>query len=193
MRWGRPTRLPATHRADRRRRARASPEPRPFEKAVFAALQCEADQVRKVDVSIGPRSQSVTFKFALTPDQIAQLEGERSQEIAVKTGTVHGGFFMPHDFKVRGKHRLKRRDFATTTGTGAVGITVESTFIELLRNRIVADELGVTISHSLTGKYAKPRQSGASTMYFIGEGSSGTGSNPPRLIRPPTIRGVQQK
>ncbi len=50
------------------------PEPQPFEKAVFEALSFEANQVRKVDVSIGPRSQSVTFKFALTSDQVKQLD-----------------------------------------------------------------------------------------------------------------------
>jgi len=105
------------------------------------------------------------------------LEGERSQEIAVRSGNRPNGFFMPHDFKVRGQHRLKRRDFTTSSGAGAVGIKVESTFIELLRNRMVCDELGVTVTHSLTGKYARPRQSGASTMYFIGEGSSATASN----------------
>jgi HK97 family phage major capsid protein len=106
------------------------------------------------------------------------LEGERSQEIAVKAGDQPKGFFMPHDFKVRGKHRLKRRDFTTSTGAGAVGITVESTFIELLRNRMVTDELGVTVTHSIVGKHARARQSGASTMYFIGEGSTTTPSNP---------------
>lgn len=45
----------------------------PFEKAIFSALKLDADQVRKVDLSIGPRSQSVTLKFALTPEQIDQL------------------------------------------------------------------------------------------------------------------------
>jgi hypothetical protein len=46
----------------------------PFEKAIFDALRFEAHQVRKVDLSIGPRSQSVTLKFALTPEQVQQLD-----------------------------------------------------------------------------------------------------------------------
>jgi hypothetical protein len=45
----------------------------PFEKAIFDALKFESHQVRKVDVSIGPRSRSVTFKFALTSEQVDQL------------------------------------------------------------------------------------------------------------------------
>ncbi len=49
-------------------------EPRPFEKAVFDELTFTASQVRKVDVSIGQRSQSITFKFALTSEQVAQLD-----------------------------------------------------------------------------------------------------------------------
>lgn len=49
-------------------------EPRPFEKAVFDALTFTSSQVKKVDVSIGPRSQTITFKFALTADQVAHLD-----------------------------------------------------------------------------------------------------------------------
>ena len=46
----------------------------PFERAIFDALCFESHQVRKVDVSIGPRSQTVTLKFALTPEQVTQLD-----------------------------------------------------------------------------------------------------------------------
>ncbi len=108
---------------------------------------------------------------------VTGLEGEISQDIARSMGSPKG-FFMPWDFKVRGKHKLKRRDFTTTTGTGAVGVTVESTFIELLRNKMVTDELGITVEHNLKGKYAKPRQNAASSYSHIGEGSNATGSNP---------------
>jgi hypothetical protein len=58
-----------------------APEPapaRPFEEAVFEALSFDASQVIKVDVSIGKRSQSVTFKFALTTEQVAQLDAMAS-------------------------------------------------------------------------------------------------------------------
>lgn len=51
-----------------------SPSPRPFEKAVFETLGFTSDQVAKVDMSLGPRSQSVTLKFKLTDDQVEQLE-----------------------------------------------------------------------------------------------------------------------
>lgn len=53
-------------------------EVRPFDKQIFEALSFKADQVRKVDVSIGPRSQTVIFKFALTPEQLAQLDAMAS-------------------------------------------------------------------------------------------------------------------
>ena len=52
--------------------------PRPFEKAVFEALSFGADQIKKVDVSIGPRSRTVTFKFDLTADQVEQLNAMAS-------------------------------------------------------------------------------------------------------------------
>jgi hypothetical protein len=55
------------------------PETRPFESAVFDALSFTAEQVKKVDVSIDPRSQSVTFKFALTAEQVDQLNAMASR------------------------------------------------------------------------------------------------------------------
>jgi hypothetical protein len=58
--------------------AAPAPQPRPFEEAIFQALSFDAAQVLKVDVSIGPRSQSVTFKFALTPEQVDQLNAMAS-------------------------------------------------------------------------------------------------------------------
>jgi HK97 family phage major capsid protein len=106
------------------------------------------------------------------------LEGEISRDIEIHSGNEAQGFFMPWNFKCRGRHKLNRRDFTTTTGAGAVGVLVEAEFIELLRNRMVTDELGVKVTHSLKGKYAVPRQNSASQLYFIGEGSNGTGSTP---------------
>ena len=110
--------------------------------------------------------------------RIDGIEGEQNQEIALYRGAPNG-FYMPWDFKLRGNHKpARRRDFTTSTGSGAVGVKVESTFIELLRNRMVTEELGIIVETNLKGKYAKPRQNAASTLYFIGEGSNGTGSTP---------------
>jgi hypothetical protein len=49
------------------------PEPRLFEKAIFDALDFTSDQVKKAEVKIGPRTQTVIFQFNLTPDQVDQL------------------------------------------------------------------------------------------------------------------------
>jgi HK97 family phage major capsid protein len=43
---------------------------------------------------------------------------------------------------------------------------------------MVCEALGVTIFTELKGKFALPRQNAASTLYYIGEGSPATGSNP---------------
>lgn len=56
------------------------PGPRPFERAIFEALSFEAEQVQKVEVNIGRRSQTVTFKFALTGPQIKQLDEMASRQ-----------------------------------------------------------------------------------------------------------------
>lgn len=160
--------------------AERSADPRPKAKKGEGHLEFRSANVVTSKTRKDSHEYSLRRALAMYTDGrlVNGLEGERSQEIAIRSGAPARGFFMPHDFKVRGKHQLKRRDVTTSTGSGAVGITVESTFIELLRNRMVCDELGVKITHSLVGKYARPRMSGASTMYFIGEGSSVTGSNP---------------
>ena len=47
--------------------------PKPCEKAAYEALGLTSDQVAKVDVSIGSRTRTATFKFVLTADQVEIL------------------------------------------------------------------------------------------------------------------------
>lgn len=56
------------------------PEVPPFERSIFEALHFDASQVLKADVSIGRRSQTVTFKLALTSDQVDLLNAMASSQ-----------------------------------------------------------------------------------------------------------------
>lgn len=51
-----------------------------------------------------------------------------------------------------------------------------TSFIELLRNAMILDRLGVTFLRDLNGNIAIPSQTGAATYYFVGEGGSPTES-----------------
>ncbi len=107
------------------------------------------------------------------------IEGERSQEIAGQRGNPNG-FYLPWDVKLRGRHRvgLQNRDLNLTTGTGSVGVLVEPTLIELLRARLVFEQLGGTVIPNCVGKFALPRQTAASQYYFVGEATNVTAGNP---------------
>lgn len=105
------------------------------------------------------------------------LEGERSREIGLLKGTSN--FCIPLDAPMRGRHRIKQRaDFTTTTGTGAIGVNVQPTLIDLLRARMVTSQLGITMISDIPGKFALPRQTTAATYYFVGEASNVTNSSP---------------
>jgi HK97 family phage major capsid protein len=69
------------------------------------------------------------------------------------------------------------RALTTSTGTGGVGVILESDYIELLRNAMVLNQLGSTIMAGMTGKFSIPRQSGGATAYWVGESGAPTASN----------------
>lgn len=111
------------------------------------------------------------------------LEGEIHQELAKKRSGPAEGILIPlgnePEFRTAlyGKNP-ERRDMTTTTGAGAVFITKADSFIELLRNKMVLDQLGVTYLTGMDGKFSIPRQNAASTAYWVAEGVSVTASNP---------------
>lgn len=122
------------------------------------------------------------------------LEGEVSQEVmrrAIRTGRSipPGQFSMPmgldrelHEFMYPGSTRGdgprgSTRDLTTTTGAGAIFTLPETPFIELLRARLVLRQLGITVLDDLQGLLAIPRQTGAATVNWVGEGVSASPSN----------------
>lgn len=66
----------------------------------------------------------------------------------------------------------------TTTAGGNLVATelLGSSFIDLLRNAMILDRLGVTFLRDLNGNIAIPSQTGAATGYWVGEGSAPTES-----------------
>lgn len=108
--------------------------------------------------------------------EAAAFEFEVSRASQAKTGRPSAGIQVPYDV-LRAPYRA-----GLTVGTpGAGGYLVDDElrpgdFIALLRNQLALANLGVTILSGLQGDISIPRQIGASTAYWIGEGNSPTAS-----------------
>jgi HK97 family phage major capsid protein/HK97 family phage prohead protease len=104
----------------------------------------------------------------------AGLELEAHQEIQKRTGKIlsENSFFVPLE--------VQKRDLAVgSSGGGYLVATDTGGFIELLRNRSVALQMGATRLSGLQGNVALPKQTAAATAYWLaGETSSITESQP---------------
>ena len=104
----------------------------------------------------------------------AAFEIEVSEAASRKYDKPASGIMVPNE--------VLRRDL--TVGVPSAGGDLVATdllagsFIELLRNRLALAQVGVTMLTGLQGNVAIPRQTGASTAYWVGEGNSPTESQP---------------
>lgn len=119
----------------------------------------------------------------------AELEREASEAVAERMGREPRGFFVPHDWlsseesgmSARQADRLReRRDLLAGTDS-AGGYTVDtvllaSSFIELLRNRMVVRRAGATVLSGLVGDVSIPKQTGGATAYWVDENGALTES-----------------
>ena len=112
----------------------------------------------------------------------AGRELEASQEIAKKSGRMSSakGFFVPLDVQerrfglpeavVRNLPPYMQRDLtvASASGGGYLVGTDNVSFIELLRNRMVAMRMGATRLPGLVGNLTIPKQTAGATAYWLG-------------------------
>lgn len=102
----------------------------------------------------------------------AGFEREVSDALANKLGRSAQGFFVPNE--------VQRRDLTVGTTT-AGGHTVStdllaSSFIELLRNKMMVMNMGAQMLSGLTGSIAIPRATGGATAYWVAESGAPTES-----------------
>jgi HK97 family phage major capsid protein len=121
------------------------------------------------------------------------LEREVSNEIARRTGRVARGLFVPDG--------LSMRDLTTSTasGTAKAGNTVATdllpaSFVDVLRNKLVLNEVGASFLTGLQGNVAIPRKTAAANTYWVAENSAPTeSSNAPAFdqitLSPKTVGG----
>lgn len=111
----------------------------------------------------------------------ATLEQEASRATAEHLGMEPEGFFVPHDWiDSQRSQRREGRDLEVGTPS-AGGYTVQedvltSSFIDLLRNRMVVQQAGARVLTGLVGDLAIPKQTGGATAYWVGEGGAPTES-----------------
>ena len=103
----------------------------------------------------------------------AGLERAASQAVASRLGREARGFFMPLDVQTRDLTQGTASAGGNLVGTDFLG----GSFIEILRNRMVVNQLGASVLSGLRGNVAIPRQSGAATAYWVSENSPFTESN----------------
>jgi len=102
----------------------------------------------------------------------ARFEFEASEAAAAKEGRVSRGITVPMDV-------LMKRDILTGTGTGtAKGGNLVATdllagsFIDVLRSRMVLNELGATFLTGLQGNVAIPKKTAPSSVAWVAENSA---------------------
>lgn len=117
--------------------------------------------------------------------KLGGLEGEIHAEMLKRNiGVEPAGFWVPHDLMVPANIRSLRlnqqRDLNVATfgqGGAFVPTLIQTPIIELLRNRMVCNRLGVQPLSGLSGNVAIPRQTGAATAYALPESATLTKSN----------------
>lgn len=106
--------------------------------------------------------------------EAAKFEIELSQAAAEKSGRPSKGIIVPVDM-LRYKRDLTVGTATAGGHTVATQLLAES-FIDLLRKKSVAQRAGAQVLNGLVGNIAIPRQTGAATAYWVGEGNAPTES-----------------
>lgn len=156
-------------------------EPQEFNRMLLDALP-GARKTEFCEVSVGldendARRYSVTRAIrSMLPDSKDPkcFELDVSQQFSRKFGTQPEGIWIPPDvvLGVGRRNLLQSRDLNVTTasqGGNFVATILATPIIEILRNRMVTERLGIQVLSGLSGNVAIPRQTGAATAYSLAE------------------------
>lgn len=135
-----------------------------------AMTAAQTTQVTNLDLSKNETRKFSVFKAirAMTDKSWkgAEFEQECHNEILKRTGlqeAVHGGFYMPMD--------VQKRDLtvgSASAGGNLVGTDLQAaSFIDILRAKSRAAQLGMTMLTGLVGNVAVPKLTGSATAYWL--------------------------
>lgn len=150
---------------------RDSGAPRPTPNA---GIGMERKDLRNYSLVRAIRSMAAAQKGERNAWRGAELELEASEAVAKLFGVEPRGFYLPYDVM------SEQRDLNVGTGTAGGNMVatnlLASSFIELLRNRVILRQAGATMLTGLVGNVDIPKQTGGATAYWVGEGSAPTES-----------------
>lgn len=102
----------------------------------------------------------------------AAFERDCSEAASAKIGKQSRGFMVPYD--------VQKRDLTVGAPTGGGNLVatdlLSGSFIDILRNAMVINTLGVRTLTGLNGMIAIPKQTGAATAYWVAENGAPTES-----------------
>lgn len=143
-------------------------------KVMNAMTSAQTTQVTNLDLSPKEQKRFSMFKAIRAMqgrdgdswERTAGFEWECHREILKRVGletSVHGGFYVPMD--------IQKRDLTVGTPTAGGNLVatnlVPSSFIDLLRARSRAAQLGATMLPGLVGNVTIPKLTGAATGYWL--------------------------
>lgn len=103
---------------------------------------------------------------------LAPFEAEVSEAVAKRMGKQPQGFFLPFDVQTRDLTKGTAADGGYTVGTDLLA----SSFIDILRKRMMVRAMGATMLSGLVGDVAIPKQTGGATAYWVAENVAPTES-----------------
>lgn len=108
----------------------------------------------------------------------AGFERDVSLALAKRSGRETTGFFMPSDVTMQRDTTPGYVVGEATQGGNLVATELRaSSFIDLLRSKAIVTRLGATVISGLVGNLEIPRQTGASSTFWIAENGTPTASN----------------
>lgn len=120
--------------------------------------------VRAIHALANPQDQAA--------QRAAAFEFEASLAVGTKMGKAARGFFVPNE--------VQRRDLVVGTPTAGGNLVatelLSGSFIDMLRNAMVIDRMGVRMMTGLVGQIAIPKQTGSATAYWVAENGAPTES-----------------
>jgi len=144
-----------------------------------------------VDPNIGMNGKEVkrysmvkALRYMASPDdkrarEAAAFEIECSEAAAEKMTRAARGIVVPNDVLGAGYGIRADNLVAGTPAAGGDTVATQllaSSFIDLLRNKMVLPGLGMTMLSGLVGNIAVPRQTGGGTFYWLAESGTVTDS-----------------
>jgi HK97 family phage major capsid protein/HK97 family phage prohead protease len=151
-----------------------------FLNAVMAKITEKHTSARSLEVGLTAREQGQysilrAINAVLTGDwSKAGLERAASEAVAKRTGFTPEGFFVP----VEAYSRTFLAGTAGEAGNLIQTSVLGNEFIDVLRNALVLNTLGIRVLGGLTSNIAIPRKSAATTIASYSEIATITASNP---------------